>query len=184
MPYVLIPVALVIILIIWVIVSYNNLVREQLKVDNQWSQINVQLKMRADVIPNLVETVSGYASHEKSLLNEVTQARTRFMSAGTPAETMKASGELSQTLGRLLAVSEAYPDLKANANFLNLQQQISEIEKRIADFRQFYNDTVMRYNRLIKTFPSNIVAGLFKFQEKTFLEVDSQDQVRPTVKFG
>lgn len=177
-------IAIVVILIVWVIASYNSLVKEQLKVDNQWSQISVQLKLRADVIPNLVETVKGYATHEREALNDVTQARTRYLSARTPMETMNASGELSYTLGRLMAVSEAYPDLKANANFLNLQQQIGEIEQRIADFRQFYNDTVMRYNQRIRTIPSNLVASLFHFAQRDFFEATEADTTRPDVKFN
>ena len=139
--------------------------------------------MRADMIPGLVETVSGYAAHEKELLNEVTAARTRYLAAQTTDESIKASGELSQTLGRLMAVSEAYPDLKANAGFLDLQRQIAELEKRIADFRQFYNDTVMRYNRVIRQFPSNLVAGIFRYQERPYFKIDEAAQSRPEIKF-
>ncbi|AKN29712.1 membrane protein [Clostridium carboxidivorans P7] len=177
-------IALVILIpIIWGVSAYNKLIKDRLKVDNQWSQIDVQLKMRSDLIPNLVETVSGYAQHEKETLGEVTNARVRYLSAENPGDIMKASEEMSKTLSRLMAVAEAYPDLKANTNFLELQRELSTIEKRIADYRQFYNDTVLRYNQEISTVPSNIIAKLFNFHEKEFLEVTDEDKVRPNVKF-
>ena len=144
MPYIIIG-AVVLLIVLYVISTYNKLVNERLKVDNQWSQINIVLKQRTDLIPNVVNTVSGYASHEKEIFNNLSEARARSMSAKTPADEMKAAGEMSAALGRLFAVAEAYPDLKANVNFLELQKQLSSIEKKIADFRQFYNDTFMRF---------------------------------------
>lgn len=174
---------IILILIIWGISVYNKLIKDRLKVDNQWSQIDVQLKMRSDLIPNLVETVSGYAQHEKETLGEVTNARVKYLSAENPVDAMKASEEMSKVLSRLMAVAEAYPDLKANTNFLELQTELYSIEKRIADYRQFYNDTVLRYNQGISIVPSNIIAKLFNFKEKEFLEIAAEDKVRPNVKF-
>ncbi len=174
---------IVLILVIWLIVSYNKLVSEKLKVEDQWSQIDVVLKQRADVIPNLVNTVKGYAEHEKDLLENVTQARSQYLNAGNQKEAIQASDALSQLLNRLMAVAEAYPDLKANNNFMELQRQIHNLEEKIADFRQFYNDTVLRYNRRIELFPSNIVARLFHFQRQDFFKVEEADKTVPDVQF-
>ena len=182
LPYIIIG-AIVLILVIYVISTYNKLVSERLKVDNQWSQINIVLKQRADLIPNVVNTVSGYAGHEKEIFTKISDARTRSISAKNPEDGIKAAGDLSAAIGRLFAVAEAYPDLKANENFMDLQRQLSGIEKRIADFRQFYNDTVMRYNQNIVTFPSVIIASMFKFTERPFFEVSEADTKNPEVKF-
>ncbi len=162
---------------------YNDLVKTRLKVDNQWSQIDVQLKMRADLLPNLVETVKGYAAHEKATLDEVISARSRYLTAKTPEDMMNASGELSGVLSKLFALSEAYPDLKANQNFLDLQGRLADIEEKIANYRQFYNDTVMMYNQKIQTVPTNIVAALFSFKESSFWRADEADKALPKVKF-
>jgi len=159
--------------------TYNKLVNGKEKVKNGWAQIDVQLRRRFDLIPNLVETVKGYASHEKEVLENVTMWRSRVSSAQTTEESIDANAGLSGALGRLLVTMEKYPDLKANQNFLKLQTELTEIENKISFARQFYNDTVQKYNVLVKKFPSNIVASLFKFKEEKFFEVD--DSIRETV---
>ena len=179
----IIIIVLVVVLALWLLATYNSLVRARLKVENQWSQIDVQLKMRADLIPNLVETVSGYTVHERETLNEVVEARTKYLSAGNPQETMQAAGELTGVLNRLFAVAENYPDLKANSNYMDLQGQLKEMETRIANYRQFYNDTVMRYNQMIQTVPQNIVASMFGFIRKEFFAAGETDRAVPKVDF-
>ena len=162
--------------VVWYGVStYNKLVSERLKVDNQWSQIDIVLKQRNDTIPNLVKIVEGYATHEKELLENVTEARNRYVGAGTPEQSVHAASQLSNAMSRLFAVAENYPDLKANANFMDLQNRYYGMENKIADFRQFYNDTVMRYNRLILTFPSSVIAGMFHFEQRSFFQVEESD---------
>ena len=146
--------AIVIILIISVIVMYNNLVERSVRVDNAWSQIDVQMKQRYDLIPNLVETVKAYASHEKSTLEEVTKWRAAAMEAKTPEELMQSNQKLSGAIANIFATAENYPDLKANDNFLDLQRQLKELEEKIAFARQFYNDTVMKYNEYLQVNPS------------------------------
>lgn len=169
---------------LWVMTTYNTLVSERLKVHTQWSQVDVVLKQRFDVIPDLVETVKGYAKHENEALAAVTEARSRYLGAGgNPQAQQRANAELSGALGRLMAVAEAYPDLKANQNFLDLQQQISKIEEKLADFRQFYNDMVMRYNRLLITFPSALIANMFHFEKEDFFQVEESEKEKPVVKF-
>jgi len=164
--------------------TYNNLVSGREKVKNQWSQIDVQLRRRFDLIPNLVETVKGYAAHEKETLENVTMWRSRVSSAETPEESMEANKGLSGALGRLLVTMEKYPDLKANTNFLKLQSELTEIENKISYARQFYNDAVQKYNVYVKRFPSNIIASMFKFKEEKFFEVDNSVRENvPQVKF-
>ena len=175
--------AVVIILIIWVISVYNGLVSSRIKVETQWSQIDVQLKMRADLIPNIVETVSAYAGHEKELINSVTRSREKMMGAASPEEEIAADGQLKNSLKSLFAFAENYPDLKANANFIEMQKQLETIEKKIADFRQFYNDTIMIFNRKTEIFPSNIVASMFGFKPKSFYMATEQDRDQIKVKF-
>lgn len=170
-------------ILIWAISSYNTLVNTRQKVENSWGQINVQLKMRADLVPNLVQTVSGYAKHEKETLTAVMEARNRFMESGTPEKAMSSSSEISSLMGRLFAVAEQYPQLKADQNFLNLQNQLNELEQKISMYRQFYNDTVMMYNRLVITFPKNIFAGIFGFREIPYFQVDQGERKAPQVKF-
>jgi LemA protein len=163
---------------------YNGLVRLRNEVKNAWSQIDVQLKRRHDLIPNLVETVKGYAGHERGTLESVVQARTRAVSAQGFENQVRAEGELSQALGRLMMLTESYPDLKANQNFLGLQEELASTENRIGFARQFYNDTVMNYNTRIQTFPRNVVAGMFSFRESPFFEVeDAAQREVPQVKF-
>ncbi len=175
---------LVLLLVVWVILTYNRLARERLKVNTQWSQIDVVLKQRSDLIPNLVETVKGYASHEQETLQAVTDARTKYVGSSDQTSMIKSSNELSGALGRLIAVAEAYPELKANQNFLELQKQISVLENKLADFRQFYNDTVMRYNRQVITIPTVILAKLFNFGEAAFFNVDESEKINPKISFG
>lgn len=183
--WLIVVIVIVVLLLLFVISNYNTLVKLRNMVRDQWSQIEVQLKKRADLIPNLVETVKGYAKHEKETLDAVISARNKAVSATTPEEEMKANGELSNALGRLLAVSEAYPDLKANTNFIDLQNNLKEVEEKIAYSRQFYNDGAMKYRNKIEMFPSNIVASIFGFKvsDAPFFEASEEDKKTPKVQF-
>lgn len=172
-----------VLLIFFVIGTYNTLVRLRNMVKDQWSQIDVLLKRRADLIPNLVETVKGYASHESGTLEAVISARNKAVSAATPHDEMKANGELTQALGRLFALAEAYPDLKANTNFMQLQDSLNQTEDKISFARQFYNDAVLGYKNKLEMFPSNIVASMFNFKPEEFFEADEADKAVPQVKF-
>jgi LemA protein len=170
---VIIAIVVVVVIVLAIILLYNGLVRSRNRVDNAWSQIDVQLKRRYDLIPNLVETVKGYAAHEKGTLEAVTQARANAISAqqtGDVAQQATAENALSGALKSLFAVSEAYPDLKANQNFLQLQEELTSTEDRIAYARQFYNDSVLNYNNSIQTFPRNTLAGMFNFEKREFFE--------------
>ncbi|MGI6165858.1 MAG: LemA family protein [Limnochordia bacterium] len=160
------------VVLIYLIFLYNGLVTLRERVKNAWAQVDVQLKRRYDLIPNLVNTVKGYAAHEKGILEEVTKARTQALSAGGPAEAGQAESALSSTLRTLFAVAENYPELKADANFRELQKELSDTESKIAYSRQFYNDTVQKYNIRIQRFPAVLVAGLFGFQKKSFFTLD------------
>lgn len=173
----------VIILVVAVIGLYNNLVKLRNMVDNAWAQIDVQLQRRLDLIPNLVETVKGYASHERGTLDEVTQARTAVMNAPTPAGKMEADNMLTGALKNLFAVAEAYPDLKANVNFQQLQTELSNTEDKISYMRQSFNDTVMKYNTAIQTFPAVLVAGLLGFKERESFDAAAGAENAPTVQF-
>lgn len=175
--------AVVIILIMYVIGIYNNLITLRNKVKDQWSQIDVLLKRRTDLIPNLVETVKGYAKHESETLESVIAARNKVVGAKSTEEEIKADGELSRALGRLMAVAEAYPDLKANTNFMSLQDNLKETEDKIQYARQFYNDSVLNYKNKLEVFPSNIVANMFNFKPEAFFEIEEQDKEAPKVKF-
>ena len=157
-------VVILVLLILYVISTYNTLVGLKNKVKDGWSQIEVVLKRRADLIPNLVETVKGYAKHEEGTLTAVIEARNKAVSATTPEEAMKAEGEVTQALSRLFALTESYPELKANQNFLDLQKSLEETENKITYSRQFYNDNVLNYNNKTEMFPSNIVASIFRFE--------------------
>ena len=175
---------LVVLIAIYLIALYNGLVKKRNRVDNSWAQIEVQLKRRRDLIPNLVETVKGYAAHERGTFEAVTQARAAAAGAQGPAATAQAEGILTQALGRLFAVAEAYPDLKANTNFLELQAQLSETENRIAVSRQVYNDTVLTFNNAIQVFPAVLLAGPFGFTKREFYEVeDAAERAVPEVSF-
>jgi LemA protein len=162
-------VAALAIALIWI---YNRLVSLRTRVDNGWSQIDVQLRRRADLIPNLIETVRGYATHERELFERVTEARARSIEASGVTDQADAENQVTAGLRQLMAVVEAYPDLKANQNFLALQEELVATESKIAYARQFYNDQVMRLNTLIQSFPSSLVANLFKFSERSFFEID------------
>lgn len=174
---------IILLLVIYIIATYNKLVTLRNRVKDQWSQIDVVLKRRADLIPNLVETVKGYATHEKETLDAVISARSKAVSATTPEDSMKANSELSHALGRLLAISEAYPDLKANTNFMDLQKELKDTEDKITYSRQFYNDSVLKYQNGIEKFPSNIIASMFGFKPYQFFEAEQQDKEVPQVKF-
>ena len=176
-------VTLIISLLIWGIATYNRLVTERLKVQTQWSQIDVVLKQRFDLIPNLVETVKGYAAHEKETLQAVADAHSRYLGAKDAEGQMKASTELSGAIGRLMALAESYPELKANQNFLHLQQQLASMEEKLANYRQFYNDTVLRYDRLLETVPTNLIAMLFHFERAEFFKVEEHEKVKVNIKF-
>jgi len=162
-------IAVGIVLVLWIIYSYNILIRWKFRVKNAWSQIDVQLKRRYDLIPNLVESVKGYMEYEKELLEKITELRAMAIKARNLKERGKAEGELSENISRLLAVVEKYPDLKANKNFLMLQEELVSTENRIAFARQFYNDCVMNYNTKQEIFPTNIIAKLFRFKKAEFL---------------
>lgn len=174
---------ILVLIIIGLIISYNSLVNGRQKVENSWGQINVQLKMRADLIPNLVQTVSGYAKHEKETFTAVIEARNKFMTSGTIDTAMSSSSELTGLMGKIFAIAEQYPQLKADQNFLNMQNQLNEVEQKISMYRQFYNDMVMMYNRMVVTFPRNIFAGIFGFKEIPYFQVDASERKAPKIKF-
>jgi LemA protein len=174
---------LLLIAIFAVIGIYNRLVTLRNRVDNAWSQIDVQLRRRYDLIPNLVETVKGYAAHEKETLEKVIQARTAAMSAEGVKDKGEAENMLTGTLKSIFALAEAYPDLKANQNFLMLQEELSGTESKIAYSRQFYNDSVMTYNTSTQTFPSNVLAGMFGFKEREYFEIEEVAKEPVKVQF-
>jgi LemA protein len=180
-------VGIVVILIIILASTYNGLVNLRNQVKNAWAQIDVQLKRRHDLIPNLVETVKGYMAHERQTLEAVTQARNlaQSLSSAGAGERAKAEGELSSALARLLAVAENYPNLKANQNFLALQEELTSTENKISFSRQFYNDSVLRYNNKTQMFPSNVIAGMFAFKAGEFFETAAPaEREAPKVSFG
>lgn len=179
----IIIVLILIVVVVAVIWLYNGLVNLRNRVKNAWSQIDVQLKRRTDLIPNLVETVKGYAAHEKGVFENVTKARSSLMNASGVKESAEANNQLTGALKSLFAVAENYPDLKASQNFRELQGQLTETEDKIAYSRQFYNDTVLRYNNKVQMFPSNILASLFKFNEAEFFEIAEGERAVPEVKF-
>jgi LemA protein len=177
-------VAVLVVLVVAIVVMYNGLVRSRLRVREAWSGIDVQLKRRASLIPNIVETVKGYAAHERQTLEAVTEARARLQQAGTPAQAAEANNQLTQTLRSLFAVAEQYPDLKANQNFLDLQRELADTEDKIAYARQFYNTNVLSYNAKIETFPSVIMANMFGFQPSEFFEAEEQAREDVKVSFS
>lgn len=179
----IIIIVVLVLIILSIISTYNELVRLRNKVKDQWSQIDVQLKRRCDLIPNLVETVKGYAKHEKGTLEAVIKARNTFLTAKSPEDEMKASKEVTAALNKLFALAEAYPDLKANENFTSLQNTLSETEDKISYARQFYNDNVMNYKNKIEMFPSNIVASIFNFKPEPFFEATEEERKNVEVKF-
>ena len=173
----------VVLLLFYVISVYNGLVRRRNHADNAWSQIDVQLKRRYDLIPNLVATVEGYASHERLTLEAVTNARANAIGAQGPASKAEAENLLSGALKSLFALAEAYPDLKANANFLELQQELSNTEDRAAYARQYYNDAVLAYNNAVATFPPSVVAGMFSFRPREYFRAAGEERGPVRVEF-
>ena len=181
MIWVIVIVAIIVIVALLLVALYNRLVQQRNRVDNAWSQIEVQLKRRWDLIPNLVESVKGYAAHERETFEAVTEARARAQNAQTPAEAGQAEGILGAALGRLFAVAEAYPELQADENFRQLQSELAETENKVAVSRQVYNDTVLTYNNTVQTFPGLVVAGPFGFSIREFFEVEEEAQREPPV---
>jgi LemA protein len=182
---VIVLLVLIVLLVVFVVGLYNRLVTSRNRVDNAWAQVEVQLKRRWDLIPNLVESVKGYAAHERETFEAVTNARVAAQRAQGPAEAAQAEGILSQALGRLFAVAEAYPELRATENFQQLQAQLADTENKVAVSRQVYNDTVLTYHNAIQTFPGNLLAGPFGFTKREFFEVeDDAQREAPRVDFG
>jgi LemA protein len=173
----------VVLLGLYIVLAYNGLVRLRNRIESSWSQIDVQLQRRYDLIPNLVETVKGYASHEKGVFESVTQARANAINAQGPAQQAQSENVLTGALKSLFAVAEAYPELKANQNFLALQEELSGTEGKIAYARQFYNDTVQSYNTKIQSVPTNLIAGPFGFKEREYFEADDTSRGPVQVSF-
>jgi LemA protein len=180
---VIVIVVVVVLIVGFFWLGYNGLVKRRNQVDNAWSQIDVQLKRRHDLIPNLVETVKGYAAHERGTFEAVTQARANAINAQTPADQAQAENVLSGALKSLFAVAEAYPDLKANQNFLNLQEELTASEDRVAYARQYYNDSVLSYNTQIQKFPTVLLAGMFHFEKREFFDAAPEETETPQVQF-
>jgi LemA protein len=180
----LIVVAIVILLALAVVLMYNRLVRLRNRTENSWSQVDVQLRRRYDLIPNLVEAVKGYAAHEQTTFEEVTKARMAAQQAQGVEEQAKAENMLTAALGRLFAVAEAYPQLRATENFQQLQAQLADVEQNIAVSRQVYNDTVLTYENALETVPTNIVAGLFNFSPRAYFETEDATREAPAVQFS
>ena len=172
---------IIVILIFWIISIYNGLIKSRQKVDNAWSQIDVQLQRRFDLIPNFVETVKGYMTHESETFEKITALRTSWANSTTVGEKAKLDGELSGALKTIMAVSENYPELKANQNFSELSEELRNTENKISFSRQFYNDSVTMYNTKLELFPSNLVAGMFNFQKRDLFVAES-DEARKNVK--
>jgi len=179
----IIGIVVVVLLILYIISTYNGLVSLRNRVRDQWAQIDVQLKRRFDLIPNVVNTVKGYTKHESETLENVIKARNTFLTASTKEDEMKANGELTNAISKLFALAESYPDLKANQNFLDLQNELKETENKISAARQFYNDTVLMYNNKVEMFPSNIVASLFHFKKDSFFEASEKERENVKVEF-
>ena len=169
-------------LVIWLIATYNGLIRSRNRVDEAWSDIEVQLKRRYDLIPNLVNTLKGYATHEKGLFEEVTRARSQAMNAGNMHDRLEKENMLSSTLKSLFAVAENYPDLKANQNFLGLQNDLSDTENKIQASRRFYNGNVRDFNTKLQVFPTNLIAGALNFKAREFFDIDEKGPEGQPVK--
>ena len=174
---------IVLILGVWGVSQYNKVVTLNEQIDNAWAQVQNVLQRRADLIPNLVETVKGYAAHEREVFEQVAAARARLAGAASPAEAAAANAGLTSALSRLLAIAEAYPDLKASANFIRLQDELAGTENRIANERRIYNEMVRAYNTAIKRFPLNLLAGFFSYKEREYFEAAPGAQDAPKVKF-
>lgn len=170
------------VIVIYIIAAYNSLIVLRTRIKNAWSQIDVQLKRRYDLIPNLVKTVKGYVKHEKKVLTDLTKERSNLMKGSTESRA-KASNQITDALKSIFAVAENYPDLKANENFKMLQEELSGTESKIAYSRQFYNDSVMNYNIKVQRFPTNVIAGIFKFTRKDFFEAKGEEKKNINVEF-
>ena len=180
---IIIIVGVLALLVFYVIGIYNKLVNARNKVENQFSQVDIQLKRRADLIPNLVETVKGYAKHEEGTFKAVIEARNKAVNAGSVNEKIEANNELTGALNKLFALAEAYPDLKANENFLQLQTDLKDTEDKITYARQFYNDSAMNFNNLVQMFPSNIIANMFGFKKFEYFKAEEKEKETPKVEF-
>ncbi len=172
----------VVLILIWIVSVYNGLISSRQKVENAWSQIDVQLQRRFDLIPNFVETVKGYMTHESETFEKIAKLRTSWANTSSVGEKAKLDGELSSTLKTIMAVSENYPELKANANFADLHEELQNTENKISFSRQFYNDTATRYNTKLELFPSNLVAGMFNFQKKELFATESDEARKKMLK--
>ena len=184
MVWLIVLVAILVLLLLVVVAMYNRLVRLRNRAENSWAQVDVQLRRRYDLIPNLVEAVKGYAAHERETFEEVTKARTAAQQAQGVEEQAKAENMLTAALGRLFAVAEAYPQLRATENFQQLQAQLAEIEQAIAVARQVYNDTVLTYDNALETVPTNMIAGLFNFRPRAYFETEGATREAPSVQFS
>ncbi len=182
-PVIIVIVILIILLIIYVVCVYNSLVKLRNNVEDQFSQIDVELKRRFDLVPNLVETVKGYTKHESSTFKEVVEARNTYANAKGMGEQLKADGELTNAISKLFALAEDYPELKANENFIELQNELAEIEQKIVYARGFYNDSVLKLNNKIEMFPSNIIASMFGFKKREYFEASGSERENVKVKF-
>ncbi len=171
-------------LLLWFVMTFNRIIRLENRIDNAWAQIDVQLKRRADLIPNLIETVKGYKDFEQEVLENVTRARSMLVQAGTRQASMDAEGMLEQALGKLFAVAEDYPELKANENFLQLQDELTHTENKVAFARQAYNDSVLQFNNTVESFPGLIVAGMMSRSEREMLETPEAERAVPEVSFS
>ena len=179
----IILIIIVVLILIYLGSTYNSFVVLRNRVKDQWAQIDVQLKRRSDLIPNLVETVKGYASHEKDTLEAVVKARNEYLSSDTPEGKIEANNDLNKVVTKLFALAESYPELKADTNFRELQTTLTETEDKISYARQFYNDVVMKYNNKVEVFPSNIVAGMFGFKTSAYFNATEEERENVKVKF-
>ena len=185
MTWLLVAVALLVVLALAVVLLYNRLVRLRNRAENSWAQVDVQLRKRYDLVPNLVETVKGYAAHERETFEEVTRARTAAQQASSVDQQAEAENALTAAIGRLFAVAEAYPELRASDNFRQLQSELSDVEGKIAIARQVYNDAVLSYDNALETVPTNLVAGMFNFEPRPYFEVDEPGvRETPRVRFS
>ena len=181
--WIIIVIVVIVAILLLLVGLYNNLVTLKMRVKNAWAQIDTQLKRRFDLIPNLIETVKGYATHEQETLEKVVDARNTYVTASSVEAKADANNQLTNTLKNLFALAESYPDLKANENFLALQTELSGTEDKIAYSRQFYNDTVQMYNTAIMKFPTNLIAGILGFKEEAFFQIDETEKNPVQVKF-
>ena len=178
-----IAIGIIFVIVLYLVITYNTLIVFENRIDNAWSQIDVQLKKRHDLIPNLVKTVKGYAAHEKSVFEKVTEARAKAVNAGSVEAQAEAENMITGALKSLFAVAENYPDLKASKNFMMLQEELSGVEGKVAYARQFYNDTTLKYNNKVEKLPSNMVAKFMKLAEKPYFEMESAERELPEVEF-